>query len=383
MKNKISYALIFSLIFVAVQSIAQQPEKIVSIVKVAHTNNYYIEQAALWKKEVTKKKKDADAWLNYYMANRYMQISSETGATGGVDRFKRLNGIVDDMEKNIPNSFEFNYVKYWNGSSDISLFKYLQKAYEIDSSRPETYLDLATYYELTGDITNRNRFLQKWYYSGNCSPGIMNYNYNVLMSLEPNAILITGGDNDTYYPWALQAVFGIRKDVMIINTSLTNIRDYANHINGALGISLPDAGATSWQAYCSAFIPALVKNNAHKKVYAGLTLDTGFTKTIDSKLYLVGLAYCYSEETIDNIALLQKNMEYHFALDYLNISFSPDPYENMVAYVNSNYIVPMVTLYDHYKLCEDSKNADRWKEMVRMVAGKCGMEDQVKEYIKD
>ncbi|MFQ5583493.1 MAG: hypothetical protein ACE5GL_03555, partial [Calditrichia bacterium] len=57
------------------------------------------------------------------------------------------------------------------------------------------------------------------------------------------------------------------------------------------------------------FCKYINENYSRIPIFFALTVSEHYTKTLKDDLFIVGLAYQYSRERIDNLALLKKNFE--------------------------------------------------------------------------
>lgn len=369
---------------------AQKPEKIYGNARQHKSLAYYKEQSEAWKKLVDANPKDANAWYNYYYANRNIMFNDTTKASTQEERYQRVQKIVEEMGKSVPESYEYNICKWQLSGHDPKFASYLKKAIELGEGRVEHIDYLINQAELERNIADRDLNSIKKFEAGQFSTGIIYYNYNVLVGLEKNAILLTSGDNDTYPVWYLQAQ-GIRKDVTVLNTSLIQLDDYREKILKELGVEpwkkATGIGATEadYERYRNTLVINLAANRQKRPVCLALTTacDDKYTKTIQADLYLTGLSYLYSRESLDNIAFIKKNVETVYAFDYLDKSFYAEISPDLVKMVNGNYLIPLLTLYDHYKLAGDNSKCDWVKTKLMLIAKGTEHEDEVVKHFRN
>jgi hypothetical protein len=202
------------------------------------------------------------------------------------------------------------------------------------------------------------------------------------MGLPKNAILVVSGDNDTFPVWYLQSL-GVRPDVTIVHNMLVNIKEYRQPLFTRVGVKEWAQKADKEKSKAFDLVGYLADNDKHFPVCLSLTSTECARESTTENYYLTGLAYLYSKTPVENIALLRKNFEQLYALDYIDRVYYNDISPDMVKHANGNYLVPMLKLYEHYQSCGDLQRAEWMKGKLMQVASGSKMEKEVTQKLKE
>ncbi|MBT4967616.1 MAG: hypothetical protein HOM80_01265, partial [Bacteroidetes bacterium] len=114
-------------------------------------------------------------------------------------------------------------------------------------------------------------------------------------------------------------------------------------------------------------------------VYFATTVNKSIYDSFKSDIYLEGLAFKYSLSSYDNIALMKRNYEKYFLTDYIKTELSIDMSKSVIDLVNSNYLLPFMSLYEHYQACEDLLHQNEIRNLILIIAERSGHLDEVKK----
>ena len=349
-----------------------KPEKIYFLSEIEKSGEYYITQAKLWEVILKEDKTNAEAWLNYFIASRY---AKSIGKQTGID----LNKIAEDAWEVIPNTFEAHYLMYARDSWNEENKKYLFQAYEIAPQRPESYHHFIAHYEMDRETDKIKEFVDKIYAAGKFSNGLLAWNYNVLQSVGEDGILITWGDNDTYPVWLMQYGKNIRTDVSVLNINLLRTPDYADKMFAEIGIPK----FTNWTGNEDNIQQLLTKHiidNSKRPVYINVTTNHIIKEPFKDDLYLTGLTYLYCKNQFDNIAILKRNIEKKFAMDYVKVNLRYEKEQEIVNQINLSYIPSLMLLYKHYVESEDNAKAKELKSMMFKIGKDANQIEFIERY---
>lgn len=342
---------------------------------------WYKTQEKLWKAEVELNNQNGEAWMNYYGAVRALRILSADESAEQKKYLELCTKIAKDAYAAMPNSFEGNYIMYWNGKLGENDEKYLIKAYELNPDDPRALLDYLIKSEIERDTATFSKIAKKLYEINRMPSGALNWAYNVLTEVSENGIVFTAGDNDTYALWIVQEAMNYRKDVTVMNSYMIQLDDYRSKLFKELGLAPlkmdpKNPGSTD-------FFKQIFENKANIPVHVSTSASGLFTdSTITDNLYLTGLTYIYSLEDVENIAVIKRNFEKRFLLDHLTKTFSYS-YGDLDARIKHMYLPSLMKLYFHSKTADDLEGIAYYKGLIDSIAKELDIEADIQKALAE
>jgi hypothetical protein len=344
---------------------------------------WYEQQAQLWQSETAKTPDLPQAWQNYYLATEYAYLD-----TTGTDekRQQHLVSILQRMGQAVANSHEYVYLQsrqngWQNPQQHLAL---LEEAHRRCPTCGDISAELAMAYEVAGQDQQTVALWETLYRSQTLAPGLLDYNYNMLMSADDGAIILTNGDNDTYPALMLQRVHAVRPDVLVLNLYLIrHNRKYLQKTLNEHGIHLDATALPMTQGeFTAALCQRIAALQSETPLHIALTVDNKTKERLNEDLYIVGLTSLYSPRGLDNLALLKRNIEQRFRLNTLEHNWYGEYHPSttpVVRRLNANYAFPFALLAEHYRIAAQDAAAIRWQELALEVARQSGSAHLIKQ----
>ncbi len=372
--------LIICLTMVAVLQLSGEESKTVrSKREIIFSGEEYIDLAKSWKKKCVEEPGNLDNWINLFFAVKYSKFEEKNGIFGK-DRDANLKYVIQGLNKN----FGENYF-YWYAVGETTDFpdniKALEKSFKLNEQYTETLISLLTWYVRHNDEKKTEEFCKRLYDVKSYSEYFLHMGYNYLVAAEENAIIFTNGDNDTFPLWILQYVKGFRRDVTVLNVSLTYDQTYLTGLMKSKGFNWKKEKDYKFKDLIDYF----TSNHRDIPLYFSITVAPYFKQGYENDLYSEGFLEKYNKSKYNNFAVFINNMEYKYLFDQLKTGYYK---ENILERdlidkrMNMNYLALAVKLFEHYKASGNSGLADKWRSLSIMLAEKAekkSIADQLKK----
>ncbi|MEM1219834.1 MAG: hypothetical protein AAGH79_13030 [Bacteroidota bacterium] len=361
-----------------------KPDKVQGIAKERKPTSYYAEQSRLWQQVIDADPEDAEAWRYYYASERArLQLEQpQLWANDAPTFYQTLDPILQRAAKHIKTSFEYPYLQGMNTAGEEAI-AFFEEAYTRDPDRPEVHDWLFSYYVPRFEEAKFKELASRLLVSNLFSDASMKWNYNALVSTEPNSVIISNGDMDGIPKWILQYGAQVRTDVIVTNKwLLANVDSYLERIYDQIGLSLPTqtkADFATLGAYAD-YLAVDIMRRSKRSTYISSGTNYKFFEDnqLDDKVFVVGNVLKYSPKPFDNLAVLEDNIQEKYYLEHILQSFQTHFEDEMVkTSMHLTYLPGLFLLREEYQKRNDAKKLIYINRLIDQILEDSGRREEV------
>ncbi len=305
-------------------STASTPERVVSMRQSVLSHDEYVRLRDAWREYTRRHPRDPLGWAQLARAASYAGSSCDEF----VKYAKKAVELGPDDAQACATLGRFLWHTYCGSqpSEPKQAMKLLEHALHLDPSLDDPHYILWTMLQSEGRTSEANAHLRTLLDDGRMPEPLVDFAYNLLAGLDPKAILLTNGDNDTYPLIALQTARNVRTDVAVVNLSLLNLEWYRRQLrNGPLAVPVPllEGSTKDLHSYeqseeaLKGLIANLARDGWNRPLYASVTVASVEKRIPDERL-LEGLVYrvlpeAGTDSRVD-VAAIEHNFDHVYRL---------------------------------------------------------------------
>ena len=364
---------------------AQKAEPIESIITNCHEPEWYEEQAKLWQAIVDANPKDQNAWRNLFRATYYYELF--TNSFGENQDVSKTANIIRRMEVEMPDSYVLNLSKCsfcLTTDSGAKKGDYIYRAIELmpeDASAEDVDRLACRLWSIDPENPLVKELFTKAYQKRWFPARIMQYNRNMLLSMQSNALYFANGDVLLAPMKMMQDALEERQDVTIIPISYFHSDTFMDALYKRLNIKplridVIDYGkyGEDWYKYYEADIIMYLIKQTHRPTYFSTDILSHTILDKDS-IYNEGLLLKYSPKQYNNFEVAMHNVKEVYQLEYLSV---PDlVYDNWVTsqQLDLNNVTLLSNLISKFRKKGDETQANKLHNILAKCIERCPLQE--------
>lgn len=322
-----------------------------------------------YKQEIQKESVSVKSVSNTFTLTKQQAATQRTQRSPSVSQQQQMNDLVETLEKNAPESFEYHYFKYVAGNYNIALIDHLKKAETLRPTNSDVHIQMAAYYLIVKDSKNALLYLEKLVTSTRLNADVIDYAEDLLKSVPENGTLITHGMDDSYATLYVQLSKKIRSDVKWISLDFLQSENYRESLKGE-GYKLPTRAIVDVQ-----YLQEFCINNSAKSIAISMTTPKEYLTSIQQNLFVVGLVFEYHTDLTFNNFYKNDYLWNEILVKKLINNATNDKAKQL----SSNYLPMLLHLRKVYEQTGEKVKLEKIDKELDKVAVQCKKYEQVQK----